>query len=391
MSCSKKEVIDVASVNWMKATKQKAGGLKKHLGKKERVELNHSNTHINKELSHLNYSIGCSDYNEALHSMNERTKEVDAVLPPKRIRKDRVTCCFLEVPCPRKITEQGRSDEFFRNIHELYRKFFGEENVHGTMVHKDEVHEYIDAHKKVKTMSLEHAHTLVSSFTPSKGINGKAFETKARLNALNKAVNAMCIQCFGISFNTGEKANNEQLEVLKTKSAEVKRQQVENQVVQLQNQVVQLQNQALSFNPPPKKMLESQSVYNDRVATHQQAIAVSQRQVALDQWERRLRQREKEIAEAEKIIADTVALERENSRLKQELEDYKALPHQLYKLKNNNDILKSQNQNLVRENNLLKSYVEDYNYTLTGQAKTADEIIYPQQKQQHNPDFGLTM
>ena len=391
----------MASVNWMKATKQKAGGLKKHLGKKERVELNHSNTHINKELSHLNYSIGCSDYNEALQRMNERTKEVDAVLPPKRIRKDRVTCCFLEVPCPRKITEQGRSDEFFRNIHELYRKFFGAENVHGTMVHKDEVHEYIDAHKKVKTISLEHAHTLISAFTPSKGINGKAFETKARLNALNKAVNAMCLHTFGISFNTGEKANNEQLEVLKTKSAEVKRQQVENQVFHLQNQVVQLQNQAISYTQKPKKKItETQSAYEDRIKIQQQALAIQQRLPLLDLREAELVAKEKRLSEWEEeltvkanrlgnVMATNNQLKQENTQLKA---DYNVVSDMYLSEKKKTQTLTAQikNQNAVIER--MKEGMENLHYSHTGDFVSADELlamIYPSKEQRN--DFNLMM
>lgn len=380
----------MASVNWMKATKQKAGGLKKHLGKKERVELNHSNTHINKELSHLNYSIGCSDYNEALLRMNERTKEVDAVLPPKRIRKDRVTCCFLEVPCPKQIAEQGRSDEFFRNIHELYRNFFGAENVHGTMVHKDEVHEYIDAHKKVKKMSLEHAHTLVSSFTPSKGINGKAFETKTRLNALNKAVNAMCMQSFGISFNTGEKANNEQLEVLKTKSAEVKRQQIENQVLELQNQVHLLQNQALSYKQPKKKkLMESQSSYNERMKIEAQALATQQLQQQLDLREQELRRleynAEKKEQNAQNVINKNNSLERELSEV---IEKYNHLVPRYNELIKSSEAHKKENENL---RNALENLYEKHTGEYLPYDYILEELNPPKQQQQNDIDFNLTM
>lgn len=207
----------MASVNWMKATTQKAGGLKKHLGQTEREKGNHSNEHIDKELSHQNYAIGCSDYPEALERMKERTKEVDEVLPPQRVRKDRVTCCFLELPCPRVITEQGKSDEFFQKAHEIYTEFFGAENTHGTFVHKDEVHEYTAKDGSIQT-SLEHAHTLVSAFVEGKGINGKAFETRAKIKALNTAMDEMCVREFGVHLNTGERADRKSVETLKQES-----------------------------------------------------------------------------------------------------------------------------------------------------------------------------
>lgn len=204
----------MASVNWMKATTQKAGAMKKHLGQSERENGKHSNEHIDKELSSQNYAIGCSDYAEALERMKARTKEVDEVLPPQRVRKDRVTCCFLELPCPRVLTEQGKSDEFFQKAHEIYKEFFGEKNTHGTFVHKDEVHEYT-AKDGTTQMSCEHAHTLVSAFTAEKGINGKAFETRARIKALNKALDDMCVREFGIHLNTGETPERKSVEILK--------------------------------------------------------------------------------------------------------------------------------------------------------------------------------
>lgn len=207
----------MASVDWMKATTQKAGGMKKHLGQTEREKGNHSNEHIDRELSHQNYAIGCSDYAEALAQMKARTKEVDEVLPPKRVRKDRVTCVFLELPCPREITEQGKSDEFFLKAHQLYEEFFGKENTHGTFVHKDEVHEYTAKDGSTRT-SLEHAHTLVSAFVEGKGINGKAFETRAKIKALNTAMDEMCVREFGVHLNTGERADRKSVETLKQES-----------------------------------------------------------------------------------------------------------------------------------------------------------------------------
>lgn len=212
--CPGKDVMLVASANWMKATTQKAGAMKKHLGQKERETGNHSNLHIDRLLSSLNYSLGCSDYSEALERMKVRTKTVDQVHPPLRVRKDRVTCCFLEIPCPRELTESGRSDEFFKQVYEVMKAFFGPENVHGGFVHKDEVHDYVDE-KGASRVSLEHLHGLVSAYTDEKGINGKAFETKARLRAFNQALEDMCVREFGIPFNTGEKPGRKSVERLK--------------------------------------------------------------------------------------------------------------------------------------------------------------------------------
>ena len=208
----------MASANWMNATTHKAGAMKKHLGQQERENGNHSNPDIDKALTPNNYTIGCNSFTEALERMKERTKEVDEVKPPKRVKKDRVTCCFIEIPCPDVLTQQGRADEFFQQAFKVMQGYFGDKNVHGGFVHKDERHEYTDKDGSRK-MSLEHMHTLVSAYTEEKGINGKAFETKARLRAFNKELDDMCVREFGIKYNTGEKPEHKSVERLKEETA----------------------------------------------------------------------------------------------------------------------------------------------------------------------------
>ena len=51
---------------------------------------NHSNENLNPELSPGNFYVGCNSYAEAVDNAEKRLKEVDAVLPPKRLKKDRV-------------------------------------------------------------------------------------------------------------------------------------------------------------------------------------------------------------------------------------------------------------------------------------------------------------
>ena len=233
----------MASANWMKATTQKAGAMKKHLGQIERIQGNHSNKDIDKSLSVNNYSIGCSDYAEALVSMKRRTKEVDAVIPPKRIRKDRVTCCFIELPCPRRLTQCGQSDDFFKLAYDELCAFFGNENVHGGFVHKDEVHRYVDKDKKMR-VSMEHMHVLVSAYTPEKGINGKAFETKSRLKTLNDNLDDMCVKQFRVKLNTKETPEHKSVERLKEET-------------QLRNDAFLLQRDVNTLNVQKQKLSET--------------------------------------------------------------------------------------------------------------------------------------
>jgi len=257
----------MASANWMKATTQKAGAMKKHLGQKEREQGNHSNKDINTELSKNNYAIGCQDYSEALERMKRRTKEVDKLIPPKRIRKDRVTCCFIELPCPLTLTERGLSDDFFAKSYQTLTDFFGAENVHGGFVHKDEVHTYTDKDNKRKT-SLEHVHVLVSAYTPEKGINGKAFETKARLKALNKELDDMCVRSFGVRLNTKETPQHKSVERLKEetelrKDADRLRAEYSKEYTRLLETHLEAEESIMRKEEAEKKLLELNKAYED--------------------------------------------------------------------------------------------------------------------------------
>lgn len=216
----------MASVDWQKATTQKAGAMKKHNGKKERVNGNHSNKHIDKSKSHLNVYIGADDYAPMLDKVKARIKEVDKEHPPLRNMRDRrITCILLETPVPQEITEQGKAEEFLRKAHKVFEDFFGVENVGGTCGHLDEQHYYIDKDGKER-LSLVHGHSVVAAYAEwidkagesRKGINGKHCETRARLKALNKAMDEMCRREYGISYNTAESPERKTVETLKKES-----------------------------------------------------------------------------------------------------------------------------------------------------------------------------
>ena len=206
----------MASVNWQKMTKQKvcSSGMKAHMENSEREKREHSNKDIDRDKTNENYSIGSSSWRESVNRLNERNNAVDEVLPPKRIRKDRVWGVSLEYTCPRELSEQGRSDEFFQKAHEFMEQYFGKENVHGTFVHKDEVHDYLDKKGYIRT-SCEHAHGLVSPHVEGKGINGNLFETRARLKDFNEKFHEMVKREFSIEYNTHETAEHKTVEQLK--------------------------------------------------------------------------------------------------------------------------------------------------------------------------------
>lgn len=185
---------------------------------KENDNRSHSNKNINPELSSGNFHVGCESFKEAMDNAEKRLKEVDKVLPPKRFKKDRIEVLLVNIPCPREITEQGKTKEFFNKVNDCMKEYFGEENWHGMEVHVDEVHGYYDRNKHEQCMSLEHAHGVATPFVNGKGVNAKGFMTKANLSRATQVVDEMCLKEFGISYRTYQDPQHKSIEELKSET-----------------------------------------------------------------------------------------------------------------------------------------------------------------------------
>lgn len=248
----------MASVNFLKVSAQKVGALRLHLDTHERLTHKHSNEDIDRQLTHNNYFIGTRNYDEMRQKMSDRVREVDYFCPPKRVVNDRKVGCMLEATCPRELTDQGASDNFFKNLYELIAQFFGKENVCGMAVHKDEIHDYIDKDGTVRT-SCEHAHVLVAAYAEwtnakgefRRGINAKNFETREMLRKFNKAVNDMCLCEFGIEYNTHGEQKHLSVEELKRRSQVNEELKKRKQLIKEHNELIdtinELQNGAIEL------------------------------------------------------------------------------------------------------------------------------------------------
>ena len=355
----------MASANWMKATRQGAGAMKKHLNQEDRVKGEHGNKHIDPELTRLNYTLDTKDYMESLRRLTARTKAVDQILPPKRKRQDRVTCCFIELPCPDAIRQQGRSDDFFVKMYQRLQLFFGKENVHGGFVHKDEIHDYYNKDGS-KTTSLEHIHVLVSAYTPEKGINGKAFETKARLNALNKALDQTCLREFGLRLNTDETPQHKTVERLKEES------ELRQEAAQLREAIKDLQTKKDVLTAAEVEALKGEKnilgglkgvTYKEYEALKRTAEKVDSMEADLDKAikARDIARKKRKEAEAEATNAEARADQAEeyyNAKI-QELEaEYEAKKREIEQEKPSIK-LKMQNSQLESENKRLLSIIQE--------------------------------
>lgn len=197
---------------------------------------NHSNENINPELSPGNFYVGCNSYAEAVDNAEKRLKEVDAVLPPKRLKKDRVEALMVNIPCPLEITEQGRTKEFFDKVNDCMKDYFGEKNWHGMEVHVDEVHQYYDPKLHKECTSLVHAHGVATPYVEGKGVNCKSFMTKANLAKATKVVDDMCLREFGVSFRTYRDPQHKSVEELKSET-NIARNELQR-VVDTQNKMI---------------------------------------------------------------------------------------------------------------------------------------------------------
>lgn len=217
----------MASVDIQKMTTGMMVGRNRHYGKDERVTMQHSNTDIDKGLSHLNYDYGTKDYAEAIQQYKEQIEQIDALYPPKRVTRDRVTGYSLVIPCPKEIERAGKSDLFFDKTWEFLERWMPEGSLIHGQVHKDEVHEYYDSRKQARVESCEHMHVEGVAYAEwkdkkgneRKGINGKNFFSRDKLyKKLNKDFAEMVWKEFDVEYNTKEGARRERTETLKAES-----------------------------------------------------------------------------------------------------------------------------------------------------------------------------
>lgn len=237
----------MASVDCAKYTSGAAKILSVHFDAKERLEREHSNPHINKTLTPLNSFYDASGYQEMLNRQNKIVESTDALYPPERVRKDRVTCIMVDIPVPQKISDKGKTNEFLADAYKILQDKCGKQYCCGMAIHKDEVHDYYDSRKGCIVTSLEHGHAMVVPFATwkgaetvkddqgkplrdengkflkqeveRKGINGKNFTTKAFFKELQDQMQEMCLERYGMSYQTQEEPRKMSVEELKHESA----------------------------------------------------------------------------------------------------------------------------------------------------------------------------
>lgn len=236
----------MASIDCAKFTGGQAGGLSVHFDEEKRLECNHSNPHIDKSKTHLNSFHDCAGYSEMLHKQKSRVAEADKDHPPERVRKDRITTIMMEIPVPKSISDKGLTDQFLQDTYAMIGKMVGKENMCGLIIHRDEIHDYIDHGGKTRT-SLEHGHAMVVPYArwmaketvygedgkplrdkagkivkqdvKREGVNAKHFLTRSFLKKLQDKMQEMVLEKYGISYQTSQEPLHMTVEDLKRDSA----------------------------------------------------------------------------------------------------------------------------------------------------------------------------
>lgn len=333
---------------------------------------NHSNENINPELSPGNFYVGCNSYAEAVDNAEKRLKEVDAVLPPKRLKKDRVEALMVNIPCPQEITEQGRTKEFFNKVNDCMKDYFGEKNWHGMEIHVDEVHQYYDPKLHKECTSLVHAHGVATPFVEGKGVNCKAFMTKANLARATKVVDDMCLREFGVSFRTYRDPQHKSVEELKSET-NIARNELQR--------VVDTQNKMIDQN---RDTIVKQ---NDKIVENQMEMTELDTALQDMRSENRSLKNENEILRTENeclrnaLSSKTKDFENVKSNYSQYFNETKKLKGKINKLLKSQEMELENLENLTQKNVDLKDFISNeqnriHNVTDELELEDADDFDY---------------
>lgn len=191
-------------------TRQEVIAMIRHSENTQRLQHNHSNPDINKELTKYNVDAAKLGYWGTIHAYDQRIEEIDQHNPNKR--KDRVTCFELSIPFPQLAADKWKQCE--KVMLDWLRQTFGV-NLINSFIHYDEVHLYQD-HGEVK-QSRPHIHAFVVPEIDGK-LNGKKFSARGRMMQLNQELDKELSEKMGVQFLTHEAPRKKSVEDLKLQS-----------------------------------------------------------------------------------------------------------------------------------------------------------------------------
>ena len=213
----------MASVNFEKfKSVQSAKAQFRHCDKDARKETDHGNKEIDLQKSDMNIQYASSSYESTCKRYDSRIKAIDEGGRNKNRRKDRVTLLGLEVPVPKDLPSSDYV-KWFSRVNSIIEGRYGADNVMNAYIHFDEQHEYMDVRTREMTMSRVHGHFFVVPEINGK-LNAKELTLRKNMISLNREIEKMTKNEFGVKFMTGEKRKSrDEVEDLKRKSREAER------------------------------------------------------------------------------------------------------------------------------------------------------------------------
>ena len=335
----------MASIKWSKLNIDAVAKQAAHFDQEKRLAVEHANYHIDKSLTHLNYFLPATcmsggeqnsepsveekqpappeekpmTFAAGIQKIRDRIAEVDAAHPPLRDNGSRrINCVGLWLICPTPIEAAGRADEFFAKMHDTFVRFFGEENVGLSCIHKDEAHRYYDVVEQGYRTSYTHMHTYIVPYTKwndkrygqREGVNGKAFETRQRIQALDSQVVSMVKKEFGLDYHTKNPVRDMSVEQLKVQSLQAESEKLQAEVDRKQAELDLLTTPPRSL--PPKRKLESDEKYKKRIQEEElkMKLAIKLEQMKQEQE----RQRTEFEFERMRLVGEIRAAEKERDK-----------------------------------------------------------------------------
>lgn len=332
----------MASADWKKNKGGTNEGVARmlHATRHDGKDVEYRNKDIKKDKISENYRI-CAPgevltnrtAKDELKRLEDRVKVLDELKPPQRIRKDRVKTISFTIPAPEGLVD-AQERAFFQLAYEETAKFLGGyKNATFGYVHKDEIHEYIDARDKKRKMSRAHMHLQTVAWTEEFGVNAKNCETKARMRELNKLIDERCRKELGISFLKSDVSQHDRdyrsVEDLKLES-----------ILESSKQVKQLEQEKEDLVQKNSELIEQNSALNKRNSELEKSVQDTGKQ--LNNASNEIKSVENELANLERKRSD---LQHEIIMLEEEADSWDV------------EDLRSENERLKRDNKMLQDMV----------------------------------
>ena len=223
----------MASINIKKLHGGEAAAILAHTHRHDgRPGVEYGNEHVDASRTHLNSVLhfrgapAQETSAEELARLKARVAEIDAVEPPARIRKDRVTLVSFEVPVPAGLPPEREAEFFKAAFSEIARFCGGRQNCGTIRIHRDEVHDYLDPVTREKRTSRVHAHCVAIPYVEGRGVNCKAFTSRERLRQIQQAIDSRCRRDLGIPYLDGSRQRSRgSVEDLKLASSRAEREE----------------------------------------------------------------------------------------------------------------------------------------------------------------------